>query len=89
MSYEKHLCSVKHLLNELDPNADTEAIENELESIDKSNQDASDDEFDFNPDEFVTLDEVGDDDDDNDGTTCDDNDQEELSEGMVFITYLR
>ena len=33
MSYEKHLCSIKHLLNELDPNAASEAAA-EAENLD-------------------------------------------------------
>lgn len=58
MSYEKHLCSVKHLKKELDPKA-------EVEENDEENPAAAGDEF--NPDEFVTLDEVtGDDEEDDD-----------------------
>merc|ERR1712037_1073202 len=68
MSYEKHLCSIKHLLNELDPNAASEAaaevVEDDTnEKSNKDDQEASDDDFDFNPDDFITLDEVGDDED--------------------------
>lgn len=57
MSYEKHLCSVKHLRTELDPN---------LPYLEEDSEKAVEDDFDFNPDELVTLDEVGDDDDDDD-----------------------
>ena len=33
------------------------------EKSNKDDQEASDDDFDFNPDDFITLDEVGDDED--------------------------
>ena len=48
MSYEKHLCTLKHLRTELEPNQ-------------KVKED-DDDNSEFDPSEFVTLDEVGSDD---------------------------
>ena len=84
MSYEKHLCSIKHLLTELDPNAASEAaaevVEDDTnEKSNKDDQEASDDDFDFNPDDFITLDEVGDDEDQ-------DEPQEVLTEGTnIFL----
>lgn len=65
MSFEKHLSSVKHLQNILDPDSagKREAQENEV---------SDGEEFDFNPDELVTLDEVvGDDEEDNEDTVDD------------------
>lgn len=54
MSYEKHLCSAKHLQNILEPPS---------EKKDKPDDDEEDDEeMDFNPDDFVTLDEIVDED---------------------------
>ena len=85
MSYEKHLCGIKHLLNELDPNtaseaAAAEAVEDDTnEKSNKDDQEASDDDFDFNPDDFITLDEVGDDEDQ-------DEPQEVLTEGMTIFS---
>ena len=87
MSYEKHLCSIKHLLTELDPNAASEAaaevVEDDTnEKSNKDDQEASDDDFDFNPDDFITLDEVGDDEDQ-------DEPQEVLTEGTnIFCKTL-
>ena len=84
MSYEKHLCSIKHLLSELDPNAASEAaaeaVEDDTnEKANKDDKEASDDDFDFNPDDFITLDEVGDDEDQ-------DESQEVLTEGTnIFL----
>ena len=99
MSYEKHLCSIKHLLSELDPNAASEAaaevVEDDTnEKSNKDDQEASDDDFDFNPDDFITLDEVGDDEDQDEPQ---DEPQEALTEGMynvypylsVFSMYLQ
>ena len=85
MSYEKHLCGIKHLLNELDPNtaseaAAAEAVEDDTnEKSNKDDQEASDDDFDFNPDDFITLDEVGDDEDQ-------DEPQEVLTEGTTIFS---
>ena len=86
MSYEKHLCSIKHLLTELDPTAASEAaaevVEDDTnEKSNKDDQEASDDDFDFNPDDFITLDEVGDDEDQ-------DEPLEVLAEGMQIPIYL-
>ena len=71
MSYEKHLCSVKHLLTELDPNAASDDTTDEVvkdDTNDKSNKDdqdgSDDDDFDFDCGNFITLDEVGDDEED-------------------------
>ena len=85
MSYEKHLCGIKHLLNELDPKAASEAAAAEAveddsnEKSNKDDQEASDDDFDFNPDDFITLDEVGDDEDQ-------DEPQELLTEGTTIFS---
>ena len=52
------------------------------EKSNKDDQDASDDDFDFNPDDFITLDEVGDDEDQDEPQ---DESQEVLTEGTTFF----
>merc|ERR1712083_724463 len=64
MSYQKHLCSLRHLKTELDPNAsvddDSKEETDKKESKDDEEEDDDLDNFDFNAYDFITLDEVRD-----------------------------
>ncbi len=55
MSYEKHLCSIKHLKTELYPESNGKLDGDEPEV------DTTEDNFDFSLEDLVTVDEVGDD----------------------------